>query len=98
MPASAPCASALSSKPVLVGLNEACTIKTNTAPQAIERGVRVALEEINAEIGVLGGRAGPAADHHRQTGLGGLGPAGTTLSKWPCSPAWWPSWETNSAP
>lgn len=57
MPASAPCASALSSKPVLVGLNEACTIKTNTAPQAIEHGVRVALEEINAEGGVLGGRA-----------------------------------------
>ncbi len=47
---------AFSSEPVLIGLDEAYSISTNTAPKAIERGVRVAIAEINARGGVLGGR------------------------------------------
>lgn len=49
-------ASALTGKPVLIGLDEAYSIKTNTVPKAIERGVLAAMEEINANGGVLGGR------------------------------------------
>ncbi len=43
-------------EPVYIGIDEAYGVKTNTAPKAIERGVRAALEEINARGGVLGGR------------------------------------------
>ena len=49
-------ASLASGQPVFIGLDEAYSIKTNTAPLAIERGVRAAMEEINAKGGVLGGR------------------------------------------
>ncbi len=49
-------ASQLTGMPVLVGLDEAYSIKSNTAPQAIERGVQAAIDEINAKGGVLGGR------------------------------------------
>ncbi len=49
-------ASQASGQPVFIGLDEAYSIKTNTAPLAIERGVRAAMEEINAKGGVLGGR------------------------------------------
>ncbi|MEY4712807.1 MAG: hypothetical protein RIS88_2257 [Pseudomonadota bacterium] len=42
--------------PVHIALDEAYSIKTNTAPRAIERGVLAAIEEINARGGVLGGR------------------------------------------
>lgn len=42
--------------PVYIGIDEAFGIKSNTAPRAIERGVRAAVEEINARGGVLGGR------------------------------------------
>lgn len=48
--------SAPAGAPVYIGLDEAYSIKTNTAPQAIERGVRAAMDEINARGGVLGGR------------------------------------------
>lgn len=53
--AAIPCAT-FSSEPVLIGLDEAYSIATNTAPKAIERGIRVAIAEINARGGVLGGR------------------------------------------
>ncbi len=42
--------------PVMIGLDEAYSQPTNTAPKAIERGVLAAIEEINARGGVLGGR------------------------------------------
>ena len=42
--------------PVYIGLDEAYSIKTNTAAKAIERGALAAMEEINARGGVLGGR------------------------------------------
>ena len=42
--------------PVYIGIDEAFGIKSNTAARAIERGVRAAVEEINARGGVLGGR------------------------------------------
>lgn len=47
---------AQASDPVYIGIDEAFGIKSNTAPRAIERGVRAAVEEINARGGVLGGR------------------------------------------
>jgi branched-chain amino acid transport system substrate-binding protein len=47
---------AAASEPVLIGLDEAYSIATNTAPKAIERGMRAAIAEINARGGVLGGR------------------------------------------
>ena len=43
-------------EPVYIGLDEAYSIKTNTAAKAIERGVLAAMDEINARGGVLGGR------------------------------------------
>jgi branched-chain amino acid transport system substrate-binding protein len=49
-------ASPLTGLPVMVGLDEAYSIKSNTSPQAIERGVKAAMDEINAKGGVLGGR------------------------------------------
>lgn len=48
--------SAQAADPVYVGIDEAFGIKSNTAARAIERGVRAAIEEINARGGVLGGR------------------------------------------
>jgi branched-chain amino acid transport system substrate-binding protein len=42
--------------PVFIGIDEAYSIKTNTAPRAIERGAQAAIAEINARGGVLGGR------------------------------------------
>ncbi len=47
---------AQSQSPVYIGLDAAYSIKTNTAPKAIERGVLAAMEEINARGGVLNGR------------------------------------------
>ena len=47
---------AVAAEPVLIGLDEAYSIATNTAPKAIERGIRAAMAEINARGGVLGGR------------------------------------------
>ena len=43
-------------EPVYIGFDGAYGVKTNTAPKAIERGIRAAMEEINARGGVLGGR------------------------------------------
>lgn len=43
-------------EPVFIGLDEAYSITTSTSPKAIERGIRVAMAEINARGGVLGGR------------------------------------------
>jgi branched-chain amino acid transport system substrate-binding protein len=48
-------ASPLTGLPV-VGLDEAYSIKSNTSSQAIERGVKAAIDEINAKVWVLGGR------------------------------------------
>ncbi|MFM7531514.1 MAG: ABC transporter substrate-binding protein [Rubrivivax sp.] len=42
--------------PVYIAFDGAYGVKTNTAPKAIERGIRAAMEEINARGGVLGGR------------------------------------------
>lgn len=42
--------------PVYIGLDEAYSQKTNTAVHAIETGIRIAIEEINQQGGVLGGR------------------------------------------
>lgn len=42
--------------PVFIGVDEAFSIKTNSAAKAIEHGVMAALQEINANGGVLGGR------------------------------------------
>lgn len=47
---------AFAQAPVLIGLDAAYGIRTNTAPKAIERGVLAAIDEINARGGVLGGR------------------------------------------
>lgn len=47
---------AQSKDPVFIGIDEAYSIKTNTAPRAIERGAQAAIAEINARGGVLGGR------------------------------------------
>lgn len=47
---------ATAAEPVLIGLDEAYSITTNTSPKAIERGIRIAIGEINAKGGVLGGR------------------------------------------
>lgn len=47
---------AQASEPVFIGVDEAYSIKTNTAPRAIERGALAAMEEINARGGVLDGR------------------------------------------
>ena len=47
---------ASAAEPVLIGLDEAYSISTNTSPKAIERGIRAAIAEINAKGGVLGGR------------------------------------------
>lgn len=42
--------------PVLVGLDAEFGVKTSTSAQAVERGLRIAIDEINAGGGVLGGR------------------------------------------
>lgn len=47
---------AAAADPVFIGIDEAYSIKSNTAPKAIERGAQAAIEEINARGGVLGGR------------------------------------------
>ena len=47
---------AATADPVYIAFDGAYSIRTNTAPLAIERGIRAALEEINARGGVLGGR------------------------------------------
>ncbi len=47
---------AAAAEPVYIGVDEAYGIKTSTSPKAIERGVRAAMDEINARGGVLGGR------------------------------------------
>ncbi len=52
----APAAAAPAGEPVYIAFDGAYGIKTNTAPLAIERGIRAAMEEINAQGGVLGGR------------------------------------------
>lgn len=49
-------AQAQSKDPVFIGIDEAYSIKTNTAPRAIERGAQAAIDEINARGGVLDGR------------------------------------------
>jgi branched-chain amino acid transport system substrate-binding protein len=49
-------AAAPAGEPVYIAFDGAYGIKTNTAPQAIERGIRAAMEEVNAQGGVLGGR------------------------------------------
>jgi branched-chain amino acid transport system substrate-binding protein len=51
-----PVAAAPAGEPVYIAFDGAYGIKTNTAPLAIERGIRAAMEEINAQGGVLGGR------------------------------------------
>ncbi len=43
-------------EPVHIAVDDAYSIKTNTSPKAIERGVLAAIEEINARGGVLDGR------------------------------------------
>lgn len=43
-------------EPVYIGFDGAYGIRTNTAPHAIERGIRAALDEINSAGGVMGGR------------------------------------------
>ena len=48
--------SAHAKDPVYIAFDGAYGVKTNTAPKAIERGIRAAMEEINARGGVLGGR------------------------------------------
>lgn len=50
------CTRALALEPVYIGFDGAYGIRTNTAPHAIERGIRAAMDEINAAGGVLGGR------------------------------------------
>lgn len=52
----APAVAAPTGEPVYIAFDGAYGIKTNTAPLAIERGIRAAMEEINAQGGVLGGR------------------------------------------
>ncbi len=47
---------ARAAEPVYIGLDEAFSISTSTTAKAIERGVRAAMDEINARGGVLGGR------------------------------------------
>jgi branched-chain amino acid transport system substrate-binding protein len=47
---------AQAAEPVYIAFDGAYGVKTNTAPKAIERGIRAAMEEINARGGVLGGR------------------------------------------
>lgn len=47
---------AYAQEPVYIGFDGAYGIRTNTAPQAIERGIRAAMDEINQAGGVLGGR------------------------------------------
>ena len=47
---------AMAQAPVYIGVDDAYSIRTNTAPKAIERGVLAAIGEINARGGVLGGR------------------------------------------
>ena len=49
-------AAAQAKGPVYIAFDGAYGVKTNTAAKAIERGVRAAMEEINARGGVLGGR------------------------------------------
>ncbi len=49
-------AHAQAKEPVYIGVDAAYSIKTNTAPKAIERGVLAAIDEINARGGVLDGR------------------------------------------
>jgi branched-chain amino acid transport system substrate-binding protein len=44
------------SNPVLIGLTAEFGLKNSTSAQAIEMGIRVAMEEINSQGGVLGGR------------------------------------------
>ena len=47
---------ALAAVPVYIGFDGSYGVKTSTADQSIEWGVRAAMEEINAAGGVLGGR------------------------------------------
>ncbi len=56
VPAAAQGPAAPGARPVLIGLDEAYSIATSTSPKAIERGIRAAINEINARGGVLGGR------------------------------------------
>ncbi len=56
VPAAAQGPAAPGATPVLIGLDEAYSIATSTSPKAIERGIRAAINEINARGGVLGGR------------------------------------------
>lgn len=47
---------AVAAGPVFIGLDAEFGHKTSTSAQAIERGIRIAMEEINGDGGVLGGR------------------------------------------
>lgn len=51
-----PVAQAASGEPVFIGLSAEFGLKSSVSAQAVEMGIRVALEEINARGGVLGGR------------------------------------------
>lgn len=48
--------SASAQEPVYIGFDGGYGVRTNTAPKAIERGIRAAMDEINQVGGVLGGR------------------------------------------
>ena len=54
--ASAVFCSAQAAAPVLIGISAEYSMKNSLAAQSIEKGVKLALEEINAAGGVLGGR------------------------------------------
>ncbi|MDH4133297.1 MAG: hypothetical protein OEV31_00775, partial [Gammaproteobacteria bacterium] len=47
---------AASEKPVLIGFDTELTLATSTSSEAIRRGLLIAMDEINAAGGVLGGR------------------------------------------
>ena len=54
--AAPPLARAAGSKPVLLGIDGEFGLRDSTSAQAIELGVRIAVDQINAAGGVLGGR------------------------------------------
>src|SRR5688500_2288604 len=51
-----PLAAQVAAKPVLVGIDGEFGLQNSTSAQAIELGVRIAVDQINAAGGVLGGR------------------------------------------
>jgi branched-chain amino acid transport system substrate-binding protein len=56
LPMLPPAAQEAERKPVYLGLDAEFGLKNSTSAQAIEQGIRVALQEINSAGGVLGGR------------------------------------------